>query len=679
MSTLQARATNKPYGVFCYAPHHQVTSVFPRLCVAPPSSILNLMQNIIVLAISFFLIAIAAKKIGQWFSSVGLPYITGYLLAGVVAGPFMLGLLPKSTAADLRFIDEISLGIIAFVAGSELYIKEIRSRVRSISWIVGIVLLVALPLGAVSLFVLTDYISFTATMPTVDRIAVAILGGTILLALSPPSTIAVIKEVRAKGNFTRTLLGVTVSMDVLIVVLFAVAVAVASALLTGIGFSPVFALLLVIDLGLAVIAGALAGYLLQAILSAPFHKLVKMTLILGLGYGIFAGSHMLTDATKGTLIEVHAEPLLVALIAGFYITNFTNYRSLFEELLHEIGPPVYVAFFTLTGVGLKLDILTATLPIAVALFAIRFVGINIGAFAGSKLAGEPGNYAKYAGLALITQAGIALGLAREVAVEFPTLGDAFSTMVISVVVLNEVFGPMFLKSALKRVGEANLPETHSADSVRDVLILGIEDQSLELARSLQTSGWQVALADTDRDHVARFQATDLAVHHIPAVSEEALSGLLTNATDAIVTMLDDDDANQRALELAYKKGVTRQVVRPNDLGRSEKLNEFGALIVDPTSAMVNLLEQTVRAPQSAAVLLHQDSGRELVQVTINNPDVQDQLLRDLRLPSDVLFLDVTRNGDVILPNGYTRLKMGDEVTLIGREPNLSDATLKLGF
>ena len=121
------------------------------------------------------------------------------------------------------------------------------------------------------------------------------------------------------------------------------------------------------------------------------------------------------------------------------------------------------------------------------------------------------------------------------------------------------------------------------------------------------------------------------------------------------------------------------MVRPNDLGRSDQLNEYGALIVEPTSAMVYLLEQTVRAPQSAAVLLHPDSGRDLVQITVNNPDVDGQLLRDLRLPTDVLFLDVTREGDVILPNGYTRLRSGDEITLIGREPSLGEAMIKLGF
>ena len=85
----------------------------------------------------FFFIALAAKKIGGWFSKIGLPYITGYLLTGMVAGPFILDLLPSEATTTLRYIDELALGIIAFVAGSELYLKEIRSRIRSIGSIAG--------------------------------------------------------------------------------------------------------------------------------------------------------------------------------------------------------------------------------------------------------------------------------------------------------------------------------------------------------------------------------------------------------------------------------------------------------------------------------------------------------------------------------------------------------------
>lgn len=630
----------------------------------------------------FGLIALSAKKVGQWFSGIGLPYITGYLLVGVIAGPFVFALLPKEATTELRFIDDISLAIIAFVAGSELYYKEIRSRLSTISWISGSVILFTAPLGGVALFVLTQYIPFTQGMATTERIAVSILGSTILLALSPPSTIAVIKELRAKGDFTRTLLGVTISMDVLIIVLFAVAVAVASGILTGLGFNLMFAALLIIDLGSAVIAGLIVGKLLEAIMSVEIPNFLRIGLVVALGWSVFASSHWLTDFTKNSMLELHIEPLLVALIGGFYITNFTNFRNPFEHLLHEISPAVYVAFFTLTGVGIKLDILAQTWTIALALFAIRFVGIYLGGYVGSRLANEPASFSRFAGLALITQAGIALGLAREVAVEFPTLGDAFATMVISVIVINEVVGPMFLKGALKRVGEANLPNIHVPGITRNALIFGIEPQSLELAKQLELSDWQVIMVDTDRDHVARIEAdpsSSILVHHITGINEEQLPGLLTSETDAVVTLLSDDSDNLKALEMAYEMGVPRLVVRPNDLSKASTMAELGALIIDPTSAMVNLLEQTVKAPQNTSILLRQDSGREVVQVTVNNKDIDGMLLRDLRLPSDVLFMDLTRGDSVILPNGYTRVQLDDEITIVGRGDSLTEAVLKIGY
>ena len=158
-----------------------------------------------------------------------------------------------------------------------------------------------------------------------------------------------------------------------------------------------------------------------------------------------------------------------------------------------------------------------------------------------------------------------------------------------------------------------------------------------------------------------------------------MKGLLTGDTDAVVTLLSDDEDNLKALELAYKTGVPRLVVRPNDLSNAAEMAEMGALTIDPTSAMVNLLEQTVKAPQNTSILLRQDSGREVVQVTVSNKDIDGMLLRDLRLPSDVLFMDLTRGDNVILPNGYTRVQLNDDITIVGRGDSLTEAKLKIGY
>lgn len=630
-------------------------------------------------AVIFLFVALASHRIGKLFSSLGLPYITGYLLAGMVAGPFILNILPSESVTQLRFIDEISLAVIAFVAGSELYLKEIRSRLRSIGFVTAGVVVAGLTLIGVTLFVLTNFIPFTQDAPFSSRVAIAILGATILLALSPASTIAVIQETRAKGAFTKTVLGVTVTMDVIIIVLFAVAVAVASSLISDIGFNATFAGLLVLDLGAALAAGYGVGKLMEWILGRTWKSFIKIGLILALGYLVFAASYWLVGFSAENLpVEIHIEPLLVAMIGGFMVTNFTAYRDEFDKVLHDIGPAVYVAFFTLTGVALKLDILITTLPIAITLFGVRALAIAIGSNVGGRVAGESQAFNRYAWMGLITQAGIALGLAREVANEFPALGDSFATMVISVVVLNEIFGPMLLKSALRRADEAHVPEEH-VDEQRDALILGVEPQSIELARQLQREGWQVILADTDQARVDRLAADDVSEYYIPGISAETLSDLLTTETDAVVALLDDDGCNLDALDLARLKGVPRLIARPNDLALIDEFVGLGALVIDPASAMVNLLDQSVRAPQSTAVLLHQDKGRDMIQITVNNPDIDGILLRDMRLPTDVLFVDVTRDGTVILPHGHTRLRLKDEVTLVGRGESLQEAVLKLGY
>ncbi|MCA9981751.1 MAG: TrkA family potassium uptake protein, partial [Anaerolineales bacterium] len=277
--------------------------------------------------------------------------------------------------------------------------------------------------------------------------------------------------------------------------------------------------------------------------------------------------------------------------------------------------------------------------------------------------------------------GIALGLAREVANEFPDLGNAFATLIISVVVLNEIFGPLFLKTALQRVGEAQSQRTAvSDDEERDAVILGIENQSVELARSLAQHQWRVILADDDETHVAHIEGSEpIEVSHLRQMNEKELLRLITPHTDAVLAMMSDDACNLRVCEVAYQQGVRRLIVRPNDLSHMERFKELGALVVDQTSAMVHLLDQSIRAPQTAAVLLHQDVGREMIQVTVNNPEIDGLLVRDLRLPTDVLLLDVTRNGQSVVPNGYTKLMLKDEVSLLGRASSLDEVTLRLGY
>lgn len=634
---------------------------------------------VISYSIGFFLIALAAKQIGKFFSRYGLPYITGYLLAGVLAGPFILELLPKDAVDSLRYIDDISLAIIAFVAGSELYLKEIRARLRGILLNATGIVIAAFILIGIALFILQSFIPFTADYPFITKAAVSLLGATILLALSPASTIAVIQEARAKGPFSTTVLSITVVMDVVIIVFFAISVAFASAMIEGEPVTPSFVLILAIDIIIALIAGYMIGRLIGIMMSASLSKFVKAALLIILGYLLFESANHIPGWVYDAIgVKIKIEPLLMSMVAGFTVTNFTRYRQPFEELLHDISPSVYVAFFALTGVGLKLDILISTIGIAAVLFGVRMVAIVVGTYVGGLIAGEPQNFRRYAGLGLITQAGIALGLARETAVFFPdTLGSEFATLIIAVIVLNEVFGPMLLKFALRQVGESYVPDSDRGEP-RRLLILGIEPQSMTLARQMSSRGWRVVVADTDAERVEALAAEDVDERVIPHIDGEVLSSLIHNERDALVAMMDDDELNMKACLLAREGcGVKDLVVRLRDVTLRDEFIEQGIRVIDPASAIVYLLEQSINAPEVVDLLLHQDPDHDVSQITITERSVDGLPLRDLRLPTDVLILEIMRDGQTIVPHGFSNVRVGDEITVIGSPNSLTKVTLKL--
>ncbi len=630
-------------------------------------------------AVAFAVLCLGSYMIGKGFKAIRLPTITGYLFAGALAGSFGVEMIESVEAESLRFVDEISLAVIAFVAGSELYLRELRPRLRPILSTAGGILVAAFLLLTVTIYFLTEVLSFTSEYSTAARVATALLGGAVLLALSPPSTIAVIKEVRARGPFTRTALGVTVLMDVAIIVLFAIMTSIAAALLTDATLNVGFIGLLLLDLTAAVTIGIATGLLLRVLLTLRIHRLAKIAGILLLGFGIYELAEFVDAWSIDNLgFEIYIEPLLIALIGGFLVTNFTTFRMEFDGLLHDVGPAVYVAFFTITGLALKLDVLWSTLPVALALFAVRVVGIGIGAGLGSALAGESSLVRKTSWMAFITQAGIALGLAREVAVQFPDLGDAFATLIISVVVINEVVGPLFLKAGLRRVGEANIPDGVDGQETGRAVIFGVEGQSIALARALLSDGWEVVVVDTDADQIERIVASDVEEVLIPDVSDGTLEQLIDSDTAAVVAMLPDDEANYRALRFAFERyGIERLVARPSGGSHAADFAELGVFIVDPGSAMVTLLEQAVQTPESTALFLHRDPERTVAQITVANPDVHGMPLRNLRLPLDVLVLEIRRGDNTVLAQGSTVFRVGDKVTLVAGGDSLDEIRLLL--
>ncbi len=634
-------------------------------------------QNIFIFVVSFAVIALASKQIGQFFAKFKLPLISGFLFTGIVTGPFIFDMISVEATASLRFVDELSLAFIAFAAGSELYLKELRSRLRSIKFVTIGLVASTFTWGSLTVFMLAEFIPFMQGLPVASRIAISILAGAILVARSPSSAVAVIKELRAKGPFTQTAMGVTVVMDVVVIILFSMNSFVADALLTGLRFNLTFIILLFVELVVSLAIGYVVGKILQLILSSRINSVVKTGGILLTGYAVFALSAWIRHLTHDKLpFEVLLEPLLVCMIGSFWLINSTNSRDEFLKILHDVGPLVYIAFFTLTGASLTLDILADIWPITLALFAVRLGGIFIGSFAGGVLAGDTMAHNRVSWMAYITQAGVGLGLAKQVAVEFPVWGLAFATMMISVIVLNQIVGPAFFKWAIFLVKEARPRAKKSEpDRIHSAVIFGSDNQSLALARQLHSHDWEVKVAYRQTRDMKNVANPYVDIQPMPGLSLDELREFGAGEAGAIVAMLSDEE-NYQICELAYQHlGAENLVVCLNDLANYDRFRELDAFIVRPSTAVISLLDHFVRAPSSVSLLLGMEENHDIIDLEVRNPNLDGVAVRNLRLPTDILILSVRRGGHLMITHGYTRLQIGDWVTVVGSLESLEELEL----
>lgn len=384
---------------------------------------------------------------GEVMARRHIPRLPVYLAVGALAG---LVISKAEDAADLAFPDvsSVALGIIGFVAGSHLVWPIIRPRLRTIGLqVVGMSLAVPLFSAAVIVVVLRD-------QETSVTISVAILVGTIMLALSPPEAIAIISESQAAGPFTRFVLGATVVMDVVVVVGFSVALSVTNALLgEGVSVADLVGGV-VTGLLLSAVAGiAVGGILVLVVRWTATYRIAALLIVVASAVSVWLAVVAVRWAEDRLGLHVEVESLLVAMVAGVLVANVAA-GVRFGELLERLAPLVYVVFFTLTGLGLHLDALLAAAVPAALLWVVRGGGLWAGSRAAMTIAGESELVRRVAWKAFVPQAGIALALAATVAEEYPEFGATFATVVIGTVVLNEAIGPFFLRSALTAAGEA---------------------------------------------------------------------------------------------------------------------------------------------------------------------------------------------------------------------------------
>lgn len=633
-------------------------------------------KSILIFLVGFVIVAIAANQIAKVFQKIKFPLITGLIITGIIAGSSVLNFIPNDAIDKLHFLNEIALAIIAFSAGSELFLNDLRSRIQSIKWMTIGQLIITFVASSIVIYFVADSIPFMADLSTKSKIAISILFGTIFVARSPSSAIAVINEMRANGPFTKTVMGVTVVKDVLVIILFAICFSIAKAFINGDEIGILFLGILFLEL----ISSFAIGYLLGKLLQVPFNYKIphslKAFLIVIIGYGVYIFAYYVKLETSIYLHhEFVLEPLLICIIGSFVLTNYSKHRIEFSELLHEISPFIYIVFFTLTGASLSLQVLYSVFGIAFALFFLRLITMFFGGLFGVYAAKDKKEYRFIAWMPYLTQAGVALGLATIIANEFPTWGHEFETIVIAIIVINQLIGPPLFKWSLNFVKESHTKANlQQFDGTRDAVIFGVESQSLALANQLEKNKWETRIVGFDA--VDKDKKTSSNYIHLKDISIESIKSLKLEKTEGIVLML-NDEKNYQLAEIIYENiGTANVVVRLNKRENFDKFHQLGTLIIEPATAMVSLLDHFVRSPNATSLLLGMDKGQDSMDIEIRNEDIHGMRLRDLRLPSDVLVLSVKRKGQLLVSHGYTRLRLGDIMTLVGSETSLEELKFK---
>lgn len=398
-------------------------------------------------------ILLAAYMTAQILKIAGLPLISGYIFVGILAGPHISGFLTHDMVVRLRLLDDLALSFIALTAGGTLQIQFLRKRGKAILINIFLQTLFAFTLVFLSFFFMSNRLNLMPDLTEPQIMVMACLLGVIAVARSPSSAIAIINECRAAGVFTTTVLGVTVAIDVLIIVFFTLAMTVSEIILgagTGVDFRMITVLTLAVtgSLGLGIVLGK--GISLY--ISKVGHDLSLFLLFFA--FSVFKASIWFNQFMEAHFaISLHLEPLLICISAGFTVQNFSRYGYIFMEGMERFALPIFVIFFSLAGASLNLDALRMTWPLAAFLFIIRTMGIFGSTWFAGILNRDPPQHRRIAWMAYITQAGVAIGLAQLAQRRFPELGDYLTTLVLAVITINQVVGPITFKIALKRAGE----------------------------------------------------------------------------------------------------------------------------------------------------------------------------------------------------------------------------------
>jgi len=403
--------------------------------------------------IIFGIIILAGFLLGELAEWLKLPKITGYIIAGIILKPAFTWIDPAGQTPDSRIITDIALSFITFSIGGTL----LRSRIKKLGkTIVSITFLAAeLPFLFVFLGLLLTcpfFITQECSAWTVTLVPFALLMGALASPTDPTAPLAVVHEYGAKGDVTTTILGIAALDDVLAIVNFSIAFAVAEVLLQSSTAStlsllihPIYAIFGALVLG--IVFGVVFNYITPLMGRETEGALI--VLILGMLIVCF-----------GVASHFDMEAMLSTMAMGAVVVNFCPAQEkIFRMLDRYVDELVFVLFFTLSGMFLDFYVFFQSILLIAFYVLLRAGGKILGVSLGARITGASAAIRKYTAGGLLPQGGIVIGMALLIRENpaFEPFSGALIGIILGATVIHELAGPVIARVSLRKAGEIEQP------------------------------------------------------------------------------------------------------------------------------------------------------------------------------------------------------------------------------
>ena len=390
---------------------------------------------------------------------LGLPAVTGYLVAGILIGPYCIGALgfdgigftSVENVKDYSIISEAALGFIAFAIGNEFRLSQLKQIGKSATFIGIFQAVIA------TLLVDAALIGLHFLIPDKLPISMAVILGAIAAATAPAATLMVVRQYKAKGKLTDLLLPIVAIDDAVGLIIFAVSFGVAKAIEHG-QFNVAS---IVIEPIVEIAASLLLGFVMGLLFSVfeRFFSSNSKRLCLSVTCVLFTVALSMVKFEIGG-IHVGFSTLLVCMMLGTVFCNLCDFSAEIMEKTDKWTVPLFVLFFVMSGAELELSVFTdiVIVGIGAAYIISRSLGKYLGAYSSAKIMKCDEKTTKYLGITLLPQAGVALGMSVTV-LELGEIGQLVRNIILFSVLIYELVGPMLTKIALTKAGNIQ-PKPH---------------------------------------------------------------------------------------------------------------------------------------------------------------------------------------------------------------------------